>query len=203
MAQDPRYIYIQQFRALLLEATSHIASKYFHLPIVDRNGVVSHVYRERVYCYELYHCLRNLWHDEYPFTLNGEVDKNGHPIYRNTPVARLKPDLLVHIPGDAPGNLIVVEVKPLNTKRKQIEKDLCSLAAFMRHGEYDKGIYLIYGGTERQFNRYRAKVADFANRGLQCGGRRNRYNDTIDLNFLELCWHQTVGEQAAFYAVND
>ena len=38
-------------------AVSRIAHGYFQLPVADADAL----YRERVYCYELYHQLRCLW----------------------------------------------------------------------------------------------------------------------------------------------
>lgn len=42
---------MQQFNAIFSEATSNIEQAYFRLSVHGANPV----YRERVYCYELYH----------------------------------------------------------------------------------------------------------------------------------------------------
>ena len=112
--------YINLFRALLVAATDKIHRTYFHLPI---DGSNLPIYRERVYCYELYHQLRTIWPDDYPFSLGGEVDKSGHPLFRDHPKLRdAKPDLLVHQPGNMDGNLVVLEVKPVNASHDKILK---------------------------------------------------------------------------------
>jgi hypothetical protein len=42
---------------VLAEATAAIEARYFRLPIAGGDPI----YRERVYCYELYHQMRLLW----------------------------------------------------------------------------------------------------------------------------------------------
>ncbi|MBE7179102.1 MAG: hypothetical protein INR69_22050, partial [Mucilaginibacter polytrichastri] len=139
--------FIDEFRPLFLAATSKIPKIYFQLPVAEPDGEVILIYRERVYTYELYHQLRCLWTDGTPFYLCGEVDKTNSPIYKETSVNGLKPDLLVHVPGQAE-NLAVIEVKPINAANREILKDLCSLEAFMHHAGYKKAFLLIYGANE-------------------------------------------------------
>lgn len=83
---------LAQVTEWLLSASSQIGREYFQLPVA---GAEEPEYRERVYCYELYHRWRCHWFDSFPFSLSGEVDKTGHPLIRGAP----KPDFLVHIPG--------------------------------------------------------------------------------------------------------
>jgi hypothetical protein len=45
---------IQHLVELLSRAASQVTDEYFQLPVVDADAV----YRERVYCYELYHARR-------------------------------------------------------------------------------------------------------------------------------------------------
>lgn len=94
---------------ILRDATVKIDRQYFLLPI---HGAAS-IYRERVYCYELYHQMRLLWPRDSEWFLNGEIDKQGYPQY--PPNFRLKPDLLVHVPGQAQ-NFAAIEVKPVVVK---------------------------------------------------------------------------------------
>jgi len=42
------------FEGKMADASARIAADYFQLPVADADSV----YRERVYCYELYHQLR-------------------------------------------------------------------------------------------------------------------------------------------------
>jgi hypothetical protein len=129
----------------LLCASSQIANDYFQLPVA---GDEDPEYRERVYCYELYHRWRSHWPDGFPFSLSGEVDKQGHPlIYGNW-----KPDFLVHVPGQMT-NLLIVEVKPANADRARMVEDLKKLTHFRRDlkdqngnpGNYYAACFWLYG----------------------------------------------------------
>lgn len=108
----------------LLCASSQISVPYFQLPVA---GAGDPQYRERVYCYELYHRWRCNWSDGFPFSLNGEVDKQRHPLIPGN----WKPDFLVHVPGQMT-NLLIVEVKPANADRAHMIDDLEKLTYFRR-----------------------------------------------------------------------
>ena len=104
------------------------------------------VYRERVYCYELYHHLRCCW-DALPCSLGGEVDKAGHPHFRGGPYAKAKPDVLMHVSGDMDHTLATVEVKPATADTNALRADLQKLTWFCHHAQYFRGLFLIYGGA--------------------------------------------------------
>lgn len=108
----------------LLHASTQLAPEYFQLPVA---GAEEPEYRERVYCYELYHRWRCHWAEGFPFALSGEVDKQGHPLIRGDS----KPDFLVHIPGRM-SNLLVMEVKPANSELARMSDDLKKLTRFRR-----------------------------------------------------------------------
>ena len=100
---------MEQFDDILRSATAKIAAEYFQLPI---DGGLP-IYRERVYCYELYHQMRCLWPEqETDLRLNGEVDKKAHPVMSQLDMRLAIPDLLVHGPGFMARNFAVIEVKP-------------------------------------------------------------------------------------------
>ncbi len=142
--------------SLLEAATAAIEDKYFRLPIDGGQPV----YRERVYCYELYHQLRRIWPSGCSFTLNGEVDKSGHPLLRALGADRYKPDFLVHTPGSMDSNFTVIEVKPCGAPAKAIRKDLETLNRFTSAVGYQRGIYLIFGdGTDATVTRIRRQAA--------------------------------------------
>jgi len=145
-----------QFVDLLQESTEKVGGQYFHLPV---SGLKAHSYRERVYCYEVYHQLQLLIRDEQRFAkyqLAGEVDKPGHPIIR-----RHVPDFLFHVPGQMDANLEVVEVKPVTTRLNGIGKDLRSLEYFLSGDVgYKAGVLLVYGGDGIGFERFKNAFAD-------------------------------------------
>ena len=67
----------QQFLKFLMKAMQNIDSHYFQLRFASNDELK---YRERVYCYELYHQLRLLLGDDFPYKLDGELDKKSHRI---------------------------------------------------------------------------------------------------------------------------
>ena len=95
---------------------------FFQLPVA---GQENPIYRERVYCYELYHHWHNHWQDDFTFSLCGEIDKRGHQIVRRDDM----PDFLVHIPGEMT-NLLIVEVKSASARLHDIIEDLKKITWF-------------------------------------------------------------------------
>lgn len=128
------------FIKCLVKATENIDAFYFQLPVAEGDEPI---YRERVYCYELYHQLRCMLGNGFPYKLSGEVDKSGHPIIRNAK----KPDFIVHRPGDMEHNLVVIEVKPVTVKDRldELRKDINTLKWFLNKAKYYRAIMLIYG----------------------------------------------------------
>lgn len=142
----------------LLRASSQVGPEYFQLPVAGREEPD---YRERVYCYELYHLWRCHWRQGFPFSLSGEVDKQHHPLIRGG----AKPDFLVHIPGHM-SNLLVIEVKPRNAAVKRIADDLKKLTMF-RHdlpqqdgvpGNYYAAYLWLYGLPVEEWGTLRDQV---------------------------------------------
>ncbi len=153
---------MQELDDLLGAATSAVEHAYFQLPVAGQPPA----YRERVYCYELYHQLRSGWPPGCPFTLNGEVDKAGHLLLRQVKADKYKPDLLVHVPGYMGGNFAVIEVKPCTASLSAIKKDLRSLALFTNSVGYQRAIYLVYGyKAERAVKRIRRAMAEVQGSG--------------------------------------
>lgn len=124
---------------ILRRATAAIEQVYFLLPLHGEDPV----YRERVYCYELYHQMRQRWPRDSLYYLNGEIDKAAHP-YFDDDGAKPKPDLLVHIPGSG-NNYAIIEVKPANARADGISKDLKTMSLFRLRFGYRRAMYLVYG----------------------------------------------------------
>jgi hypothetical protein len=132
---------LAQITELLIEATKQIAPLYFQLPVA---GLEEPIFRERVYCYELYHQMRLLWPDV-PYRVTGEIDKTGHPWIYGNELDRSKPDFTIHVPGYMSDNLLVIEVKSPNPTDEQIVTDLRKLTGYCRKADYFAAYYLIYG----------------------------------------------------------
>jgi hypothetical protein len=135
---------MKELSDILAKASAAIEYQYFLVPIFEGNPVQ----RERVYCYELYHQMRCIWPNGSDFILNGELDKGGHPKLKQK-LGPLKPDFLVHHPGRMDLNYAVIEVKPAWPSKKAIRKDVKSISKLIREANYQRGIYLIYGGSEQ------------------------------------------------------
>lgn len=132
---------MKELSQILTDATRSIKFGYFNLRIDGGDFI----YRERVYCYELYHQMRLLWPIETPYYLNGEIDKAAHPILKQMGIKPSKPDFLVHQPGFMSGNHAIIEVKPAPARARDIKKDLRTLSTFVNEVKYQRAIYLFYG----------------------------------------------------------
>jgi hypothetical protein len=137
---------MENFDSILREATTKIGQDFFLLPVEGGRTF----YRERVYCYELYHQIRALWPpDPCTWSINGEVDKGGHLRFEGKKAP--KPDFLVHVPGEQK-NYAAIEVKAALIRRKGFLKDVSTLRRFLGMG-YTRAILLIYG-LDAEFVKY-------------------------------------------------
>lgn len=162
---------MQNFEAIFVEATKNIGQDYFLLPVEGGRTL----YRERVYCYELYHQIRRLWPDRCAWSINGEVDKGGHLRFEGEKAP--KPDFLVHVPGQH-NNYAAVEVKAARIRRKGLIKDIGTLRRFLGKG-YHRAIFLIYG-LDAELARYCIR----------------KYADPGQLAGIEVWVHPDQGESA-------
>ena len=171
----------------IAQATERIPLGYMQLPVF---GKESPLYRERVYCYELYHQMRIVM-DEMaviPHSLTGEVDKVGCPIFRDTFLDRAKPDILIHGAGTM-DNLCAIEVKPVNGKYNGFRKDLMTLTAMRRleHVAYKVAVLLVYGPN--------ATEAHLRELLLQASHDK-RAEGMIDITLIRFFWHREAKQQA-------
>ncbi len=134
--------YFQQFLECLIKAIKKMDTHYTQLSVAGSNKPI---YRERVYCYELYHQLRCILGDTFPYKLDGELDKRGHNII----LGETKPDFVIHIPGKMEQNLVVIEVKTVLAKDhiKKLRDDFDKLKRFISEANYYRAIMLIYGNV--------------------------------------------------------
>jgi len=163
---------MNKFDIIFAQATKGIAHDFFKLNL---HGAPS-VYRERVYCYELYHQLRKRW-TAAEYFISGEVDKRGHPRFSNG--RKPQPDLLIHLPGEYKNDYAVIEVKHCQIEKGGAEKDLKTLELFLKH-DYKRAIYLVYG--------HKAEMAAY---------RIARWN--IEKIPIEIWIHCEVGRPAILY----
>jgi len=131
--------FVEQFK----KAITMIDEKYISVSMYQLPGKR---YRERVYCYELYHQLRKLLDDDYEYMLDGELDKKAHPIIEKNIGAKI-PDFVVHYRSYMEHNLVIIEVKSIKNIKDNIsnlEKDVDKIIDFIEEAEYNYGIILIY-----------------------------------------------------------
>ena len=179
--------HFMKFQKSLQWATKNMDQYYFRIAMAKSRG---HFLRERVYCYELYHLLR-LGLQCFPYTLQGEMDKIGHPIFRRE-IGAVKPDFILHKQGTIENNLAVMEVKPLrNAYRSNLKKDLDTLTRFLDLGYY-RAIHLIYGSLIRGDAGISKIIRTY--REYMNPTRSNAYRGK-----LFLYWHRTSGEFATIY----
>lgn len=157
----------QSFLSYLNQACNRmIDHHYFQIELFGEDRPI---FRERTYCYELYHQLRNVIPDNFHYKLDGELDKNGHPIFRG----RRIPDFIVHNPGTM-RNLVVIEVKPVTRviNLNELERDIDTFREFLsvRDGYY-RAISLIYGDGQIEFPNelipwFENEIADLGDRTI-------------------------------------
>jgi len=124
---------------LLRAALSKIDPGYFMLATTyEPSGIV----RERVFCYEFYHQARTLMGDDYPLSLNGEIDKRGHIDFAMQD--RKNPDFVFHIPGTHAGNTIAIEAKGRLDRPGEIIADILTVRAFVQKYGYQAGLFILY-----------------------------------------------------------
>lgn len=163
---------------IIRKATAGVGTDYFRIAI----GGSEPIYRERVYCYELYHQMRCLWPKEVRLLVQGELDKSGN---RNFPLGLGKiPDFLIHTPASMKNNYAIIEVKPSSADPGNISNDLKKLSLFQSQVGYQHAIYLIYGD----------EAADFARRVI------DRAEKFQELEPIELWMHEKSGEPAVYHA---
>jgi hypothetical protein len=75
----------------------------------------------------------------------GEYDKSGSSIYKRSASDRVKPDFLIHSPGDVGQNFLAMEVKSSNAKKRDIKIDIDKLIKLKTCHDFRFCIYLIYG----------------------------------------------------------
>ncbi len=183
---DEKKVDSKRFIGWLKEATSKIMKGYFQLPI---DGLKYSIFRERVYCYELYHQLRCLMEGKTTYSLGGEVDKGKHPkIGQIKDIKNTIPDLLFHGPGYMENNLVIVEVKPLKNdlSTRSVLEDIKKISIYINEANYVKGVMLLYGDNEVKVN----QVASDAPK-------------EFDTSNIILLWHKKVGVQAQVVSWKD
>lgn len=105
---------------------------------------------------------------------------------RGSGLDNVKPDFLIHIPGDMGGNFAVVEVKSVLADSAGLAKDVRTLTAFRTRAEYERAILLVYGDGEHVHTLLKRLQAI-----------AHAEPDLIQLNRVEI-WRHALPNQPAF-----
>lgn len=177
--------------AALKKATSEIERAYFKVKRVAGSSAdreCEYVYRERVYCYELYHQLRRT-HGNFglELTTHAEIDKNGQEHYNKE-----NPDFLIHKPGSNENNFLIMEVKVsagTTCKKKKWAEDIKKIVHFMQEHGYKRGVFLLFGSEDPS-----SCLRESAN--LFCQHNNGSDPSRIEVCKIEVWWHKNPKEEA-------
>ena len=124
----------EQALDMLIKAINKVPKKYYQ--IRQYNDEIR--FRERLFCYELYHQFRIVLDNKQikKYILHGELAKSGNPLFKGE-----IPDFLLHIPNDKCKNLLIIEVK-LNYDEDGIKNDFKKLFDFIKDHNYKRGVFL-------------------------------------------------------------
>ncbi|MGV0985499.1 MAG: hypothetical protein ACOYB2_13185 [Limnohabitans sp.] len=141
---------MNDFHKILQSATSCIDGHYFETNVLDKKNQSIKIYRERIYCYELYHQLRKKWPNNKTLILHGEFDKSGSQFFAGLSVNGAKPDFLIHTPGSTNTNLLAMEVKPITAQNHKIKSDLEKLTGMLTEAYFSHALFLIFGNGSKK-----------------------------------------------------
>jgi hypothetical protein len=139
---------VEPYLKLIEAALSKIDGGYFKLSTTyEPSGIV----RERAFCYELYHLIRTMMDDDDPLSLNGEIDKRGHPDFAEED--RKNPDFVFHIPDTHWGNAIAIEVKGTLDRVDEIIGDISTLLTLVEKYYYKAGVFILYNHSQNELRK--------------------------------------------------
>lgn len=131
---------------IIEEALNVVEQPYYNiLTTYKTEGII----RERVFCYELYHKMRIILEEKrnIEFTLNGEIDKRGHPEFEVED--RKNPDFIFHTPGTMEKNMLIVEVKgKTDGYIEACLKDFETIICFVSKYRYRAGVFILYNACK-------------------------------------------------------
>ena len=131
--------------SLVVDALQNVQNEYFEIKQTEKKSTKK---RERVFCYELYHQMREIQalKNHLDLTINGEINKAGHLVIKEN----FDPDFVIHRQGSMGDNHAVIEVKTSKNKRGII-KDFETIKCMVHCYNYKIGIFLITGTDIKWF----------------------------------------------------
>lgn len=140
--------------AFIVDAMQNVQHCFYNIYVKNKTKLVT-IKRERVYCYELYHQMRLLQENKkyknkcfVNNQINGEIDKNGHPIIKE----KFNPDFVIHKQARMNYNSCVIEVK-CNFDKIGIEKDIRNLICMTHCYNYKIGVFVFVNYEKKHFEK--------------------------------------------------
>lgn len=172
---------------ILLEGIERVNDKYIHFPHYSEDGNKT-LYRERVFCYELYHQIRKIQEEHAAdgqlinFDVNGEPDKRGQELFKD--ITGPMPDMIFHKIGSEE-NYLVLEAKcslsgtPKDKEGKPtgVYKDFVNLSDFIEGVHYELGVFLVYGVDMEELDKKFDSIGKFLSQ---------KYSDKLEEIFSHL-----------------
>jgi hypothetical protein len=130
--------------------------------------------------------------------LCGEIDKRKHAYVCGDFLDNIKPDFLVHEPGqmDPDSNLLAIEVKPANATSIKIVEDLQKLTAlrsalknsYDQSANYQHAIFWLYGGVPRTWNALTEQLKRGQFEGVELTLMRCFVHERPGVSAMEVDW---------------
>ena len=163
MCLDKKQKDSKEILSLIKQAIDNVEEKFYQVEHMKQNGTIGKQYRERVWCYEFYHRLRETNLPDDKLIINGEIDKSGNDNF----IDKINPDFIIHEQGSNDNNLCVIEVK-LRLDYEGINKDFCSLTEMLNQHNYKQAVFILINHTFEELKK------EFENKTL-----KKCFNDNI------------------------
>ncbi|MFP3257669.1 MAG: hypothetical protein RXO36_07705 [Candidatus Nanopusillus acidilobi] len=136
---------IKEIIDFISKAYSNVGEDYLH----PRSASDDINAQERIFSYEFYHQMRTLQEsNKYKFLKRLKIIVEAERIKTDKKDEKelylKQPDIIIHIPGSNENNLLVIEIKRIESRENIIE-DLKKLKSFINKLNYKYGISLIFG----------------------------------------------------------
>jgi len=130
------------------KALNNVGEMYYSIMTATHNGQ-KQIFRERVFCYELYHqmrCLQITNPSFFSINIDPEIDKRGHEIIDEN----INPDFIIHERGTMKKNCAVIEVK-VSLDNDDIVDDFQKLCCMINNYNYIIGVFILINNNYCKF----------------------------------------------------
>lgn len=160
MCLDKKQIDSEKILSLIKQAIDNVEEKFYQVEYMKLNGTIGKQYRERVWCYEFYHRLRETNLPDDKLIINGEIDKSGNDNF----IDKINPDFIIHEQGSNDKNLCVIEVKLNLDNKSGIEKDLGNLTKMLKKHHYKQAIFILINHSKNELANLKLSLSKYDDR---------------------------------------